>query len=147
MLKALPEPAKRGPIGFVAGLVVAEFSLTFLGVLHGHSDLSQVELEQEYWGLRVALYIACGFAVFAMLAGKRRVSIFRLEFSVAFAIICGIPCWPDKSGGLLPFGTPYVNFGFEPADAILLAIHVSLALALATLVHWFWPLLRKRAAT
>ena len=135
---------KRGAIGFVAGIIVAWLALTFLGLLHGHSDLSITELDQEHRGRRIVLYIACGAAVFAMIVGRIHVSKYWLWFTIAFGVICVIPFWPHKNGLLLPFATPYVNFGFETADAIILALHVSIALAVAAKIHWEWPVFRRR---
>lgn len=73
---------------------------------------------------------------------KVRVSKFWLWFVIAFAVICVIPFWPHKDGSLLPFATPYVNFGLQISDLFLLAIHLSIALAVATMIHWKEPKLR-----
>jgi hypothetical protein len=127
---------KRGAIGFIAGLIVAWFVLLFLGVLHGHTDLSLPALEQEYRGRWILFYIACGTAVFAMIGGKIRISKFWKYFIVVFGVIALIPAWPSKSGTLLPLGTPYVNWGFETSDLYLLAVHASIAFAIAFTIHW-----------
>ena len=139
---------KRAAIGFVAGFIVALFVLVFTGALlpYAHRDLSLTEIEQQAWSLWLAFYIACGAAVFAMIFGRVHLSRFWLWFVLAFGIICVIPFWPYKDGSLLPYGTPYVNFGFQTGDAIILAIHVSIALAVAAIFHW-WLILRQRKKT
>jgi hypothetical protein len=83
-------------------------------------------------------------AVVAVVAAWLRLSTFWLWFCIAFGVICAIPFWPHKDGSLLPLATPYVNFGFRAADAILLAVHVGVALAVAAAIHWLWPQCRKR---
>lgn len=144
LLESVLDLLKRGAVGFVAGIIVAWLALTFFGFLHGHNDLSQPELDQEYRGRWIVLYIACGASVFAMIVGRSHVSKYWLWFMIAFAVICVIPFWPHKNGALLPFATPYVNFGFQTADALILAVHVSIALVVAAIIHWVWPVLRQR---
>ncbi|MHC4404094.1 MAG: hypothetical protein ACYTG0_30940 [Planctomycetota bacterium] len=139
LLKSILHALTRGAIGFLAGIVVAWLALMFLGQVHGHSDFSQPELERELRGRWLALYIACGAAAFTMFVGKIRVSTYWLWFSVAFGIICVIPFWPHNGRSLLPFGSPYVNSGFHVADAIILAIHVYIALGVASIIHRRWP--------
>ena len=146
ILKSTTGVLKRGAIGFVAGSVLACFALIFLGMLHPHNDLSQSELEQEYRSRWFLLYIACGTAVFTSIVGKMCVSRFALWFSLAFAAICVIPFWPHKDGSLLlPYGTPYVN-GYRPGNVIILAVHVSMAVAVAAISQWLLPRIHQRKA-
>ncbi len=129
----------RGAIGFFAGLLLGIFSLLFLGVLHGHHDLNQpdLELERRYEWLVVG--IACTVAMLAMSAGQYRLSRFWMWFFVAFGMICAIPWWPFKDGSLLPLGTPYVNGGFAWSKAALLGIHTSIAVLIAAVIHRLRP--------
>ena len=137
---------QRAAIGFVAGLVVACFVLVFVGQLPPHSDLSERELDQQAHALWLALYIACGMAVITVAAGRLRIPRFWLWFCLAFGVLCIIPFWPSKSG-LLPLATPYVNSGFRTADAILMAIHITAAVAIAASLNRLWPLMAgKRGA-
>ena len=146
ILNAVINLLKRGTIGFVAGFIVVVFALVFLGMLLPHNDLSQPELDQQSRSLWIAFCIACGTGIASTLIGKRPVSRYWLWFCVAFGLICVIPFWPHKGNGLLPFGTPYVNFGFHSGDAIILAVHVSIALTVAAIIHWLWPMVRRRKA-
>lgn len=143
LLKSILDSLIRGVVGFVAGIILAWLALMFLGLLHGHNDLNQSELDEERRGQWLALYIACGAAAFAMIGGRHHVSKYWLWFTMAFGVISIIPFWPHKDGSLLPFATPYVNSGFQTANAIILALHVSIALAIAAMIHWSWPMLRK----
>lgn len=129
---------KRAAIGFVAGLVVAWFVLLFFGQLRGHNDLSQRELDQEIGAIWLALYIACGIAVVAVAAGRLRLPRFWLWFCLAFGVLCVIPFWPHKDGGLLPLATPYVNADFQSADAVSLTIHIAVALVIAASMNRVW---------
>lgn len=146
MTKSIFNLLQRSAIGFAAGFIVACFVLVFLGELPPHNDLSQPELDQQSRSLWLAFYIACGVAVFVAVAGRLRISKFWLWFFVAFGVICIIPFWPHKDGSLLPLATPYVNFGFHVADAVLLAIHIGIALAVSAAIHWVWPQVQKRFA-
>jgi hypothetical protein len=137
---------KRGVIGFVAGFVVACFVLVFNGTLPAgpSNDLNALEIDQQTRSLWMAFYIAIGIAVLTMIAGRVRLSQFWLWFVLAFGVICVVPFWPHKDGSLLPFATPYVNFGFHATDAIILSVHVSIALAVAAIIQWIWPMMKQR---
>jgi hypothetical protein len=135
----------RGAVGFICGFIVAEFVLVFLGVSHGHWDLSATELEQEYRALRIALWISVAVSGLSVLAGGIRVPRFLITFVVVFGAICVLPFWPNpKSGGLAPFGTPYVNWGYCDRDAELLACHVALTLLVTGLIHGARAFLSRR---
>lgn len=131
----------RGVIGFIAGGIFSSFVLVFSGHLPtGHArDLNTAEIERQSQSLWLLFYIAVASGLVAMMFGRIRLSKFWLWFVVAFGIICVIPFWPHKDGSLLPFATPYVNFGFQSGDALVLMIHVSAAVLLAGIIHWLWP--------
>lgn len=132
IIKALTALTGRGIAGFLAGTVVAWYSLTFLGVLQNTRDLDQLGLDQERRGWWLVLFAACAVAVVTMLIGRVHVPKYWLSFCVAFAVMAAAPILPFKSGSLLPLATLYVNFGFSPYKAIVLAIHVALAVWAAT---------------
>jgi hypothetical protein len=130
-------------IGFVAGYLVAAFILVFLGVLQPHNDLNQPERDQQAYALMLVFCLACVAGVFAMVFATTRISQFWLLFMIVFGVMSVIPFWPLKNGSLLPLGTPYVNFGYRSADSILLLVHVIIAMAIAAIIHWVLPLLRR----
>ncbi len=139
VVKLAVSSLKRGLAGFAAGLVIACFILVFMGPLQSSPDLSVSEIEQQTASLWIAFYIACGTALLAAIAGNRTVSKFWLWFVLAFGIICVIPFWKHKGGAFLPFGTLYVNFGFQPRDAVILAAHITAAVLIALAIHYEWP--------
>ena len=135
----------RGIAGFAAGWIVSWFALTFLGMLQDFYNLTANSIHRQHQAEWIQFYIACGSAVFSMLLGKIQVPKYCLWFCIAFAVICVIPFWPHKGGGfLLPYGTPYVNFGFHTRDAILLIVHISIAAVVPAIIQWLWPIVQHR---
>ncbi|MDB5341066.1 MAG: hypothetical protein JWN70_6685 [Planctomycetaceae bacterium] len=134
---------KRGGIGFVAGFICAIMVLVFVDWLPPHRDLSQPGLEQQARSLWLATAIASGVAIFAMFAPTIRVSQFWLWFAVVFGGIAVIPVGQFPDGTLVPFGTYYVNLGFQSEKARILGINISAALVIAAIIHWTRLFFRK----
>jgi len=139
-MHAFIDTLTRGVIGFVAGFFVACFVLVFLGMLppHHHRDLSEPEIEQQAHALWTALYMACGVGGLSMFLGRIHISRFWLWFVVAFGLTCLVPFWPHKGGLMLPFATPYVNFGFQREHVWMLSAQIVIALAIAAIVQRRW---------
>lgn len=138
---------KHFVIGFAAGFLIAGFVLAFLGYLKLHPDLNQLERLQERQAELVVLCFACVSGVFAMCFATRRISRYWLWFTVVFGVISAIPFWENKDGSLLPFATPYVNFGYQTIDGIVLGMHVVISMLVAAVVHWAWLRTRRNDNT
>lgn len=132
-------------IGFAAGFLVAAFTLVFLGLLPSHNDLNTLERHQQARALVLAFFLACGTGVFAMLFATARISKFWPLFFIIFGAMALIPFWKYKHNGgtFLPLGTPYVNFGYQSNDTIILIIHVVIASILAAIIQQVLPMLRR----
>ena len=48
LFESIKNLLKRGAVCLVVGILIAWFALEFLGVLHGHNDLSQLESDEEF---------------------------------------------------------------------------------------------------
>lgn len=134
---------KHCAIGFVAGFLVAAFILVFFGVLQPHQDLNQLEREQQARALMLVVCLAGGTGVFAMLFATTRISQFWPLFLIVFGVMSMIPFWQHKDGSWLPLGTPYVNFGYQSLDAIILFVHVIISSIVAAIIQQVLPMLRR----
>jgi len=121
--------------------------LVFFGVLtpRPRSDLNIVEVERQSDALSIAISLACISSVFAGAFGRVQVSIFWGWFAVTFGATCLVPWWPSKGGDLLPFATPYVNYGFRPEHLVMLAGQCAVSFVVATAITGFLKMLRRLA--
>ncbi|QDT63803.1 hypothetical protein [Calycomorphotria hydatis] len=127
----------KAAVGFFVGVVLAYYFLVFTGALIPHSDLNSSEIVRNRNAYRLVLLFGLVFSIPAAVLSHRKVSRFWLWFVLAFGAICVLPCLPFKGGVLLPLGTPYVNYGFQRLDLVILIFHVLLSLGIASAIDRF----------
>jgi hypothetical protein len=129
---------KRGLVGFVAGFIVAYFVLTLLGApLRVHSsELSIFEIANQKRALRIATGVGLGLSLLMLIFGRIGVSRFWFWFAVAYGLTCVVPSYRYKGSHLLPFITPFLNFGVRRDDAWLVVAQFAIAAGIAALLHW-----------
>jgi hypothetical protein len=136
-IRTLAFVLKRGVVGFVAGWIVACFVLTLLGaaLMVPASELSILGIENRNRALWIATVVALVLSLIVMVLGRTGVSRFWFWFAVAYGITCVVPTSRHEGGHLLPFVTPYLNFGIRAVDVWLVVAQFVISAGIAALLH------------
>lgn len=134
-------------VGFVGSYIFLAYVFMFLGLLLFETDLTWPEEKRQSFILWLTFGLACGFAVFTVFYGSKKLSRFWLWFLLIFSLSSLIQVVPEKGSLHVELNqnwpqwtivSLYVQSNFHPVKLIVLAIHASLALGLAWLLRFCW---------
>lgn len=132
-------------VGFVGSYIFLAYMFMFLGLLLIETDLTWPEEKRQSFILWLTFGLACGFAIFTVFYGSKKLSRFWLWFLLIFSLSSLIQVVPEKGSLHVELNqnwpqwtivSLYVQSNFHPVKLIVLAIHASLALGLAWLLRF-----------